>query len=392
MAIEFKDIYGNRVGYVSENDIKDIYGNKVGYFSGTDIKDTYGNKVGYFSGTDIKDTYGNRVGFTGTDIKDTYGNRLGYAVGSASDLEMAAAALLLFKNKINNNKKEEIEESSLNTNTDENYFENKSSYNSSNIQNVFNNDESTHNFFESVRNSQIEAKLQRKYRYEEEQRKKKEALYLNAKNKLKIHDKDGAIMSLSIYINTDYDCKRVSGDNDFDSIREDCNRLILKYEEKMAQSKSWKEAGLCSYCGGKIKIFFEGGISGSESWVDRLCSRECKNCYNMISYKPTDPKIKKLRTSWKIISLCCALFGSLLIGNIFLLIPFLIIFLLPWDYWGSEFIKFLRISSILVQVVISIIMIVSIKNLFVIPIIIGSIILNLSCIMAYKESIKNVSY
>ena len=98
MGTEFKDVNGNRVGYISETDIKDTYGNRVGYKTGTDIKDTYGNRVGYDGSSDIKDTYGNRVGYiNGNEIRDTNGNRVGYAVENATKEEMVAAALLLFK-------------------------------------------------------------------------------------------------------------------------------------------------------------------------------------------------------------------------------------------------------------------------------------------------------
>jgi len=97
MDINFKDIHGNRVGYINGNDIKDNYGNRVGMIVGDDIKDNYGNRAGMLSGNDVKDNYGNRVAMIiGSDIKDNYGNRIGYPVESASNKEIAAAALLLF--------------------------------------------------------------------------------------------------------------------------------------------------------------------------------------------------------------------------------------------------------------------------------------------------------
>jgi len=100
MEVYFKDTYGNRVGYISGEDIKDTYGNRVGYINGNDIKDSAGNRVGYLNGNDFKDTYGDRVGYiNGGDIKDTYGERVGYAEGSASNIEMCAAGLLLFNLK-----------------------------------------------------------------------------------------------------------------------------------------------------------------------------------------------------------------------------------------------------------------------------------------------------
>ena len=98
MNLEFKDIQGNRVGWITETDLKDTYGNRVGWITETDIKDTYGNRAGYDGGTDIKDNFGNRVGYiSGREIRDTYGNRIGYALGDATKEQMVAAALLLFK-------------------------------------------------------------------------------------------------------------------------------------------------------------------------------------------------------------------------------------------------------------------------------------------------------
>jgi hypothetical protein len=100
MDIEFRNVSGSRVGFISGNDIKDWNGNRVGMIVGNDIKDSYGNRVGALNGSDIKDSYGNRVGMiVGNDIKDTYGNRVGYPESGASQLEMAAAGLILFRLK-----------------------------------------------------------------------------------------------------------------------------------------------------------------------------------------------------------------------------------------------------------------------------------------------------
>jgi hypothetical protein len=46
----------------------------------------------------IKDVYGNRIGYiSGSDIKDTYGNRVGYVSGGTLNIESAAVLLLLLK-------------------------------------------------------------------------------------------------------------------------------------------------------------------------------------------------------------------------------------------------------------------------------------------------------
>jgi len=100
MDIEFRNVSGSRVGLITGNDIKDSNGNRVGMIVGNDIKDSYGNRVGMLNGSDIKDSNGNRVGMIiGNDIKDTYGNRVGYPISGASQLEMAAAGLILFRLK-----------------------------------------------------------------------------------------------------------------------------------------------------------------------------------------------------------------------------------------------------------------------------------------------------
>jgi hypothetical protein len=97
MDIYFKENSGNRIGYISGENIKDNGGNRVGYINGNDIKDSGGNRIGFLNGQDFKDNYGNRVGYiNGSDLKDAYGNRIGYAESNASNIEMCAAGLLLF--------------------------------------------------------------------------------------------------------------------------------------------------------------------------------------------------------------------------------------------------------------------------------------------------------
>jgi cation transport ATPase len=100
MDIEFRSVSGSRVGFIIGSDVKDTNGNKVGWIVGDDIKDSNGGRIGFLIGSDFKDANGNRVGMIiGNDIKDTYGNRVGFAMGSASEIEKAAAGLLLFNLK-----------------------------------------------------------------------------------------------------------------------------------------------------------------------------------------------------------------------------------------------------------------------------------------------------
>ena len=97
MEIEFRDVKGCRVGFIIGTDVKNNYGNRVGYISGNEIRTTNGNRAGINNGSYIKDNYGNRVGYiNGSEIRDIYGNKVGYPLNIASEIEMAAAALLLF--------------------------------------------------------------------------------------------------------------------------------------------------------------------------------------------------------------------------------------------------------------------------------------------------------
>jgi uncharacterized membrane protein YdcZ (DUF606 family) len=97
MDIYFRDNSGSRVGFVIGTDIKDNSGSRVGYIEGDSIKDNSGSRVGYIEGSNFKNNYGARVGYIeGNNIKDTYGTRVGSPESNASNIEMCAAALLLF--------------------------------------------------------------------------------------------------------------------------------------------------------------------------------------------------------------------------------------------------------------------------------------------------------
>jgi uncharacterized membrane protein YhaH (DUF805 family) len=97
MDIYFRDSSGNRVGFVIGTDIKDNSGSRVGYIEGDSIKDNSGSRIGYIEGSSFKNNYGARVGYIeGNIIKNAYGARVGSPENSASNIEMCAAALLLF--------------------------------------------------------------------------------------------------------------------------------------------------------------------------------------------------------------------------------------------------------------------------------------------------------
>jgi len=97
MDIEFRNVNGERVGFIIGTDVKDSSGNRVGYINGNEVRDSGGNRAGMYRGNDIIDNYGNRIGFiNGNEIRDTHGNRIGYPINDASQIEIVAAALLLF--------------------------------------------------------------------------------------------------------------------------------------------------------------------------------------------------------------------------------------------------------------------------------------------------------
>jgi serine/threonine protein kinase len=154
------------------------------------------------------------------------------------------------------------------------------------------------------------------------------------------------------------------------------------------QSRKWRKAGRCGDCGGRLRYKFDHDIHGNEPWVDRLKHPVCKSCGATYFFGFNDYETKRIRAIWKIVEVIAAIVGSLMIHNFFILIPFIIIFIVP--FFNGGFGKFIRITSIVAQVIISIsIIIANISSPIIIlgSIIIGSIILNLSCIMAYKESL-----
>jgi len=159
-------------------------------------------------------------------------------------------------------------------------------------------------------------------------------------------------------------------------------------ERKEEQSQKWRRAGRCGNCGGRFKYKFDHDTYGNEPWVDRLRNPVCKSCGASPCFDFSGYETKRMRAIWKIVEFIAAIVGSLMIHNFFILIPFIIIFIVP--FFNGGFGKFIRITSIVAQAIISIsIIIANISSPIIIlgSIIIGSIILNLSCIMAYKESL-----
>jgi len=135
-------------------EFRNVSGSKVGLIIGADIKDSYGNKVGMIVGNDIKDIYGNRVGMIiGNDIKDTYGNRVGYPISVASQMEMAAAGLLLF------GLKPEAASAStpINTSSSSDSYVNSPKYESKSVSSGSSIDNLAHSLFSSMDESEVKS-------------------------------------------------------------------------------------------------------------------------------------------------------------------------------------------------------------------------------------------
>jgi len=125
MEIEFRRLNGTRAGYIDGIDVKDANGGKVGYINKEEIRDSFGNRVGYLNGNEIRDNQGNRKAYiNGNEIRDSLGNKIGgYAVSSAAQIQMAAAALLLFnlENQSNNDLSDEVDSKNISRNTEDGF-------------------------------------------------------------------------------------------------------------------------------------------------------------------------------------------------------------------------------------------------------------------------------
>ena len=165
-------------------------------------------------------------------------------------------------------------------------------------------------------------------------------------------------------------------------------RRVEKAEEqsrKQQQSMHWKNSGLCPSCGGRFSFFRKKNTIYNQLYY------VCKSCGN--TEMSNDYLDKKKRRIWKTIGIITAIIGSLMLQNLFMLIPFAIIFFVPSDHWEPRggfngFFKFIRIMGIIVQIIISIVKIVS--NISSPIIIIGSIILVFACFMAHRRSLTGV--
>ena len=239
--------------------------------------------------------------------------------------------------------------------------------------------------------------------------------YQSAQDKATQGDTAGALESLHQYLDSwklycenfgdsgpkEFAFEKISGDSTFDSMRKDCDQLCEKTrtqwaEEERKQKITWEKekklrnSGLCQHCGGKLKnkLFTE---------ISYYTTFKCKTCGQETTFtKNFDPYIKKLRFK-KIIAmpiaaiisaiLLCVLTGSG--AAILLLIPFLIVFFVP--YRSEGFARLIRITSLVVQIIATLSIIISNSSSIAVfgLLFLCSIILNLACFMAYKQPLSS---
>jgi hypothetical protein len=459
MDIEFRNASGSRVGFIIGNDIKDTNGNRVGMIVGNDIKDSYGNRVGILNGSDIKDINGNRVGMIiGNDIKDTYGNRVGYPISGASQMEMAAAGLLLFglkpaEDSANSSKKTPINTSSS---SDKNRNSSKNENGAVSSGSVYDNmasslvssmDESSLIEFSKMREKMFyeQRKREEKQKKEEEEKWHKECEVDREawkKKKIFVYGLGGLIGGLFFtffywlvanYIG--FAIVIILGIGITSIVlfyRETLTFCFLKgilagaisfsilgflaylvgilpfpalffpigfilgvfiiwlmrnyfYWIEFKEKNQLKSTGLCPKCGSKIKYRYGKYGNSRRNWYSI-----CSSCDYKESLYFAGPEIKKIKKIKKTLVVIAAIAGSLLLNNVFLLIPFAITFLIPSDTHNG-FVKFIRMIPIIVLGILSIVKIVNIMDYFSFPWFIlgpiGLILLIISSIMAYKQSL-----
>jgi len=159
---------------------------------------------------------------------------------------------------------------------------------------------------------------------------------------------------------------------------------LLKNAKELREkelSKRWRESGRCQYCGGSLSFFnYNASIKPSLPW--EYGERKCRSC---LKTTPYDYNKKKL-IRWFFVAgevILAALSAFLL--SIFALIPFAILFFVNrYHNWGFK--KFIRITSIIAQIIISISM--SLASNGSPLIVLGSIILLITCFITYKVPLK----
>jgi len=171
--------------------------------------------------------------------------------------------------------------------------------------------------------------------------------------------------------------------------RKEQERIMEEEEQrrKQEQSKHWRESGRCQHCGGKLRRYLESDSHGYNTWDWRIRNRKCKSCRE-ITFS-NDNEQRKIRIIWTISELFIAILGSLMLSNLFTLIPFTIIFFVK--FMNDGFRKFLRITSLIAQFIMSIGIVIA-SAIISSSTIFGLILLMIACIMAYKRSLLNSGY
>jgi serine/threonine protein kinase len=150
-----------------------------------------------------------------------------------------------------------------------------------------------------------------------------------------------------------------------------------EYKRREEQLQQWRELGRCPLCGGKLSFFTYYGSDGRDPPWGTRNSRKCKACH--MPQENDHDRARRIRAIFLASEVISAVLGALML-NMFTLLPFAILFFIHrYRHWGLK--KFIRVTSIIVQIIISTTMIIS--NFFSLTITLGSIILLAACFIAY---------
>ncbi|MDR1838570.1 MAG: hypothetical protein LBQ93_03160 [Treponema sp.] len=150
-----------------------------------------------------------------------------------------------------------------------------------------------------------------------------------------------------------------------------------EYLRKQEQSERWIKAGRCQYCGGSLSFFAYKHNKPTYPWFS---DHKCLSCGQKTS---SDKKSLLIRWLFVIGEVLATAFGIFTMtrwetANYFAVIPFALLFIISRnDNYGFR--KFFRITTFIAQVIVSIALIATDEEF-----IIGSIILLITCLLAYK--------
>jgi len=178
--------------------------------------------------------------------------------------------------------------------------------------------------------------------------------------------------------------------------KENWEKKQIEEEQRRKLIKDRFNSGLCEKCGGKLKVKF---LKYRDSLDETLRHPQCVKCGdttwvhfpNYSNY--WKHYIKKIKTIWKIAVIIVAVAGALLLKDLFVLIPFAVMFFL------GGFNKFISITALIIQLIITIFIVYNVfyslnnyanSDTEIIGFglsITGSIILTFACLLAYKQSL-----